>query len=99
MDYGPDNRVYYRILYWAKVGKMTIATMQYFDEYDYHDNHFLRDDRGEKMRWDNEAEALRYLNDHFKPECIDPDCITPNNPAFHLNANPDQSDIPDNLRE
>lgn len=80
-----DDPVYYRIMYWGKIEKLTIVTMQSFDEYDYDQNKFLRDKDNDAMRWNDEQEAIRFLNENFKPEYIDPEYITPNNKEFWKN--------------
>jgi hypothetical protein len=77
-----DNDVYYRIMFWDKIERLTVVTMQWFDEHDYNENKFLRDEDNNVMRWNNEVEAIQFLNENFKPEYIDIDYVTPNNKEF-----------------
>lgn len=56
-----DDPVYYRIMYWDKIERLTVVTMQSFDEYDYNQNKFLRDENNDIMRWNDEAEAIRFF--------------------------------------
>lgn len=77
-----DYPVYYRIMFWDKIQKLTVVCMQEFDEPDYDPNKFLKDQHGQSMSWNTEEQALTYLNNTFKHENIDPKCITANNPDF-----------------
>lgn len=91
--------VYYRIYFADRIGKLTVVCLQEFDECDYKDHKFLRDEHGEKMKWSEETDALKHLNDTFKIEIIDPDCITANNPNFRLDDTGERSDISDDLKD
>ncbi len=83
-------------MYWDKKEKITIVCMQKFDEYDYNENKFLRDETGEMIKWDKEIDAIKYLNDNFKIECIDPEYITANHPSFKIDGS-NEGEIPDSL--
>lgn len=76
-----SSEVYYRI-FLNREEKLTIVEMQDFDEYDYDEKKFYRDDNGERMKWDDEDEAIKFLNDNFKAECIDPEYLLLNNDIF-----------------
>jgi hypothetical protein len=67
-----NNEVYYRIYYWDEIGKLTVVCMQWFDEYDYHEDRFMTDDDGERLKFSSEEDAVRWLNENVKPEMIDP---------------------------
>jgi len=72
----------YHIMYWKEKSLLTIVGLSYHDYRDHQHTQFLKDADGERMQWDKKDEAIKYLNAHFKPEHIDPEFITPNNPAF-----------------
>jgi hypothetical protein len=68
------DEVYYRIYYLDREDYITIVCMQDFDEYDYHQHHFYTNpDTGEKYKFDNEEEAIQFLNSNFQKEYIDPE--------------------------
>jgi hypothetical protein len=73
--------VYYRILLTSE-RKLAVVPMQWFDEDDYKEHSFLKDDKGEAMRWESKDAARKYLNDHFRVEYIYPDDLTANHPEF-----------------
>lgn len=77
------NEVYYRI-YLGRNEKLAVVCMQHFDEPDYHAERFYRGEDGHAMRWEDEGEALKYLNENFKAEFIDPEFLSPNNDLFRL---------------
>ena len=87
------NEVYYRIYFWPKIDKLTVVCMQDFDEDGYYQRKFLRDESDEKMRWDEEEAAIKYLNDNFKAEHIDPEYLSPNNMVIGVEGN-----LPDYLQ-
>lgn len=76
-----SDEVYYK-LYLTPKGLLTVVCMQYFDEFDYNPLKFYKDIWGNPWQFDTEEKAAAYLNNHFYPEAIDPDYITPNNPKF-----------------
>ena len=76
-----DNRVYYK-LYLTRDQKVTVVCMQWFDEHNYKPLKFFKDPEGWPTDFDTEEEAVAYLNEHFRPEVIDPDYLSPNNLEF-----------------
>jgi hypothetical protein len=65
-----QNDVYYRLLYLND--EVTIVCMQDFDEYDYDENKFIKDEKGEWFKFDTEEAAEVWLNTHVKRNKIDP---------------------------
>ena len=49
-----------------------MACMQWFDEYDYDQDRFFPNDKGEPLKFYSEDEAIEWLNENIKPELIDP---------------------------
>ena len=66
-----DDDVYYRPLF-GRDGLVTLACMQWFDEFDYDEKRFLRDEDGQRYRFADGKEAAAWLNAHVKPDLIDP---------------------------
>lgn len=83
-----ENDVYWRILMTGD-RKIGIACMQSFDECAYDQNRFLKGEDGWPIRFDSEETAITYLNDHYKPEFIEDEYVTPNNQAFFRSAEHD----------
>ena len=79
----PENfdPVYYRI-YLNKEDLLTIVTMQSFDEDDYNQHRFLKNNEGKEIQFDYEDVAIQYLNDNYRFQSIDPKYRTPNNKNF-----------------
>lgn len=75
-----EIRGYYRILL-SSEQLLRVVRMDW-NEYEYYENKILRDERGEWMRFGTELEAINYLNENFRPERIDPEFLSPNNPNF-----------------
>jgi hypothetical protein len=73
-----DNDVYYRLYLSSRNSKITVVTMQHFDEYDYHDSNFVRNIDGEKYYFDTEEEAIEKLFEWYKTEEIDPEYLKGN---------------------
>jgi len=68
--------VYYRIYQFESIGwKLTVVAVQYFDEKDYHEDRFMTDDNGDKLRFELEEDAIKWLNDNIKTEMIDPEYL------------------------
>ena len=63
-----DSQVYWKLL--QRGNQITIACMQWFDEYDYDQSLFLCDEKGDQRRFDTEGEAMEFLNTHFPRERI-----------------------------
>jgi superfamily I DNA and RNA helicase len=71
-----EYEVYYKIYKSESLnGKLTILTMQDFDECDYLEKRFLKDKEGNILRFDNEKEAIQWLLDNIKEELIDPEYL------------------------
>ncbi len=62
--------VYWK-LYRCKEGHVTVVCMQWFDEPDYFQEQFIRNDDGEVHVFETEDMAAEKLNAWFKPEEID----------------------------
>jgi len=60
-----DSEIYYRI-YKCKDDVLRVVCMQDFDEYDYIQEDFLKDENGEKLIFDNEDSANKALNSFIK---------------------------------
>lgn len=76
MSFG-ENEVYYRIIQVCSDDKMlTVVEMQDFDEIDYDPDRFLCE-KGtrDRLRFSTESEAVEYLNEFIKPECISPEYL------------------------
>lgn len=58
--------------------------MQDFDEGDYPQHKFAIDREGNKLRFDDEEGAIKYLNDNYNADKIDPDYLTPQHESFLL---------------
>lgn len=68
--------VYYRLYQYERLDwKLTVVCMQYFDEGDYHEDRFMTDEDGERLRFDSEEDAIKWLNENVKPEMIDPEYL------------------------
>ena len=69
--------LYYKILggYIREDGNeyVTVVTMQWFDEYDYDQDRFFRDEDGDTLMFYEEDEAIQWLFDNVKEEYIDPE--------------------------
>jgi hypothetical protein len=76
-----SDTVYYRI-FLNRDNLLVVVELQAFDEHDYDQNKFYRDNYGYKMSWPNELEAIKFLNENFKYQFIHPDYVTPNNTDF-----------------
>lgn len=55
---------------------LTVVTMQYHDEIDYDYKRFLfHKGTSDRVQFDSEEEAIKFLNDNIKPEHIDPEYL------------------------
>lgn len=54
---------------------ITVIELQQFDEYDYDENAWVRDDKreGDELKFDNEEDAINWLFDNIKEKFIDPE--------------------------
>ncbi|QQO40514.1 hypothetical protein 000TH008_86 [Bacillus phage 000TH008] len=68
--------VYYKILMYTDLEdyecKATVVTMQWFDERDYPQDNFIKDERGRALEFDSEDEAVQWVLDNVKDGHIDP---------------------------
>jgi len=67
-----DN-VYYKIYYWSIKDCVTVVCMQWFDEDDYNEEHFFKDENGEVLMFYQEKEAIEWLLNNIKDDKIDPE--------------------------
>jgi len=67
--------VYYRLFKSYKGEFITIITLQYFDEFDYDKNRYVRDKEGVAYYFNDEEDAIKQLNEWYTPEQIDPEYI------------------------
>lgn len=65
-----DDEVYYKIGIYE--GCLTVVCLQWFDEIGRDDRNYFHDKNGKVLRFDTEEEAEEWLNEHIKPEKIDP---------------------------
>lgn len=68
-----DNSCYWRLYkstHGQEKGLFTVVEMQWFDEGDYHDENFIRDETGERYKFDDEQVAITFLNEHVPPDLI-----------------------------
>lgn len=77
-----DNDVYYKI-FLTRDDLVTIVCMQWFDENDYDHSRFYRV-AGEEAKFMTEEHAKHFLNQNFKPECIDPEYLDYNEQPNYL---------------
>jgi hypothetical protein len=84
-----DNEIYYKIYRSSRIkNKLTVVTMQWFDESDYVDERFFRDKNGDILKFDDEDEAIDWLIKNIKKEKIDPEYlkrIEENEPSWENN--------------
>ena len=66
-----NNEVYYKIYYYEPEDNVTVVCMQYFDEYDYIQENFFKDEDGEVLKFEWEYEAIQWLNDNVIEDKID----------------------------
>lgn len=79
------NEVYYRIYYVDREDYVTVVCMENFDENDYHQHHFYSSIiTGEKYKFDNESDAIYFLNENFLKKYIDPQYWRGDNVFDHM---------------
>jgi hypothetical protein len=67
-----DNRVYYKIFKSPGINnKLTIITMQWFDENQYEQKRFFKDKQGNQLEFEDKEKAVEWLLDNIKEELID----------------------------
>ena len=62
----------YYALYNSKNGYVTITCVQWFDESDYIESRFIKNN-GEIVKFDSEEKAILYLNNRFDKKDINPE--------------------------
>ena len=67
-----NSPVYYKLLL-NRDELMTVACLQDFDECDYNQDRFFKTEEGRCVAFYDEDNAKKFLNEKFKPECIDPE--------------------------
>lgn len=69
------NDLYYKLIRSNKNEEwLTVVCMQWFDENDYEQSRFLRaKGTDDILRFDDEKDAIKFLNDNIKIENIDPE--------------------------
>lgn len=78
--HGDVGEVYYKLIKSYRNDLITIACIQWFDEYDYDQSRFVRNSDNEIHVFESEELAQEKLNKWFKPEEIDPEYRTNKNP-------------------
>ena len=73
--------IYYKIYLSSNDNKLVVVCLQDFDEPDYNQNQFYKEDDYDKI-FQTEEEAIKFLNNKFKAEYIRDEFLTPNNPSF-----------------
>lgn len=63
--------IYYKI-YLGSNNLLCVVEMQWFDETDYNQNRFYSEN-GEIPQWQIKDEAIKYLNNTFQKDKIDPE--------------------------
>jgi len=67
-----NNEVYYKIYYLEKESYVTVVCMQYFDEGDYTEEYFFKDEEGDVLKFEWENEAIKWIIDNVAEDKIDP---------------------------
>lgn len=67
-----DAKVYYKIFKSPGINnKLTVVTMQWFDEHDYEQKRFFKDKKGNQLEFEKKETAIQWLLDNIKEELID----------------------------
>jgi len=79
--------IYYKIYKSERKNwQLVVVCMQWFDEYDYHQDRFMKDEDGEALKFDYENQAIEWLNDNIKLEMIAPEyrrsCVSHNDEDY-----------------
>lgn len=68
--------VYYRLYQSERQEwKLTVVCMQDFDESDYYKDRFMTDEDGDRLKFNHEEDAIKWLNDNVKSTMIDPEYL------------------------
>lgn len=70
MSYFEENEEYYRI-YLNSDNKLSVITMQSFDECDYNKDDFMTDEDGDRLKFEEKKEAVKWLFENVKEEYIE----------------------------
>lgn len=68
-----EDDLYYRIQMPNRDKYMSICTVQWFDEFDYDQRFWLKDDEGEDLMFDSYEDAQFFLNTQIEEEYIRPE--------------------------
>jgi len=68
-----DNEVYYKVYYLDREDHVTVVCMQWFDEGDYIEEHFFKDNEGNVLKFDYEDDAVQWLLTNVVEDKIDPE--------------------------
>ena len=71
--HGNVGEVYYKLYRQLGNDLVIIVCVQWFDEYDYHEDRFIRNSSDEIHVFESEDMAKEKLNEWFKPDEIDPE--------------------------
>lgn len=77
----PEEEVYYRVLK-EDDNSLHVVCMQWFDEEDYDQDKFAKDDDGNPLKFDSELEAEYFI--HLVKKLVD--SVVLSNPAIKLNS-------------
>lgn len=75
------NECYYRPLTYN--GYATLACMQWFDEFDYDEKRFFKNENGDRYRFPSEEEGVRWLFENIKADLVDPEYQKYNHDHFY----------------
>ena len=75
--------MYYRV-YLNHENLICVCCMQWFDEYDYERDRFVRDAGGSPLQFDDELSAKTFVNRTYKLEVIHPTDVLPSHPSLLL---------------
>jgi len=67
-----NREVYYKVYYLEKEGYVTVVCMQCFDEGDYTEEYFFKDEEGNVLKFEWENDAIKWIIDNIEDSKIDP---------------------------
>ena len=70
-----EDNVYYKVYYVEHKNYVTVVCLQSFDECDYLEGNFFKDEYGDVIVWSNEDQAIEWLLNNVKEQWIDPDYL------------------------
>ena len=77
-----DNDCYFQIFKSGRTNMFTVVEMQHFDETGYDQNRFVRNSDGDIHCFEKEHDAIKKLNEWFKPDEIDPEYLITDNDTY-----------------